>query len=550
MDQEIKKEENADWFYCAGCIGLAGLSAFAMTCCIVAGLIFIGVQSKDPTAIKLFQPTPPPPLDFVKQVSQDPKWKISLNDDFTDNRFQWDANDYHSDDIDLTRKIDGGQYVWEFEAKRPYLFWDFPEHQSLTDFIILAEFDLTQGSPYDGFGFVLRALGENHYFFEVNSRGRYMFRLDKEDEWSTLLDKTTYYLRPGESNQVVVQAKGNHFKFFINGYQIDEVEDGSLRSGYNGILLSPTGPSNDFSPSGTPTPEQTRQKVIYAVDNFKLWVPATSGSKETLSPEGGRILFTSDAAGNLDLYSVQTDGKNLRQLTSNPADDYAGKWSPDGYQIAFVSERDGNPEIYLAKSDGSDIQRLTDDPADDTDAAWSPDGTQIVFTSMRDGNAELYLYTLKSEELERLTDNQSEDRNPNWSPDGKAILFQSARGANSEIYRLDLSSRAEERLTTSNTMSAITPAWSPDGKNFVYVLSYFDQQSQLVIEGIAEELHRTLGESTVLNFWPVWSPRGDQIAYTSNRSRQTDIYIISADGKSIYQLTDDKAKESYLDWTR
>ncbi len=554
MSQETEKQENSDWVYWAGCIGLVFVSVIGLMCCILASVFFAAYQFRNPSAIQMFQPTPPPPVDFVKQISQDPKWKISLSDDYTDNRHKWAATDYQSDSIDLYRKIDGGEYIWEFDARESYMFWDFPEHKPLRDFTISAEFDLKQGSSYSGFGFVLRATNDDHYFFEIDAQGKYSFALVRKDEWTTLIEnKTTYYFRPNETNQIAVQAQGSHFEIFVNGYHVDEVEEGTLRSGYNGILLSPAGGVSSFPSSpnadGTPAPEQTGQKSEYVVDNFKLWLQVKEGGQEPLTPETGRILFTSDAQGNLDLYSIQTDGKDLTHLTSNPADDYAGKWSPNGARIVFVSERDGDPELYVAESDGSNIERLTDDPSEDTDPSWSPDGTQIVFMSTRDGNAELYLYTLANKKLERLTDNSFEDRSPNWSPDARTILFQSTRGSGPEIFRLELSSRLDEKMTASNNMYAITPIWSPDGKSFIYVREYMNMQSTLVIEGLTQELHQKLGESTMHNLWPAWSPFGKQVAYVTNRSRQIDIYIISADGELRYRLTDDEAEESYLDWT-
>ena len=56
----------------------------------------------------------------------------------------------------------------------------------------------------------------------------------------------------------------------------------------------------------------------------------------------GTISFTSDRAGNLDIYIIDTNGENLANLTNHAADDYSPTWSPDGRSVAYVSERDGN----------------------------------------------------------------------------------------------------------------------------------------------------------------------------------------------------------------
>ena len=59
-------------------------------------------------------------------------------------------------------------------------------------------------------------------------------------------------------------------------------------------------------------------------------------------------------------------------LTNNPANDYNSSWSPDGKKIAFISTRDGIYDIYLMNSDGSEKKNLTNNPADDTYPRWSP----------------------------------------------------------------------------------------------------------------------------------------------------------------------------------
>src|SRR5262245_57285124 len=65
-----------------------------------------------------------------------------------------------------------------------------------------------------------------------------------------------------------------------------------------------------------------------------------------LGKVNGLIMFVSERDGNSELYVMDPDGINQRNLTKNPGNDYSGSWSPDGRQIVFSSARDGNPEIY------------------------------------------------------------------------------------------------------------------------------------------------------------------------------------------------------------
>ena len=67
---------------------------------------------------------------------------------------------------------------------------------------------------------------------------------------------------------------------------------------------------------------------------------------------------------------MSADGSNQTRLTNNPAEDRFPVWSPDGSRIVFTSDRDGMLNIYVIKADGSRATRLTDRPASDTEPDW------------------------------------------------------------------------------------------------------------------------------------------------------------------------------------
>ena len=67
---------------------------------------------------------------------------------------------------------------------------------------------------------------------------------------------------------------------------------------------------------------------------------------------------------------MDIDGKNQQRLTNNASDDWSPSWSPDGKRIVFSSERDGDREIYVMDADGGNPQNLTNNPHRDGDPAW------------------------------------------------------------------------------------------------------------------------------------------------------------------------------------
>ena len=69
-------------------------------------------------------------------------------------------------------------------------------------------------------------------------------------------------------------------------------------------------------------------------------------------------------------------------------------WSPDGKQIAFTSNRNGNYDIYVMNSDGSNVRQITRNKERDDYPAWHPNGKQILYVSERNGMYDLYLVSV------------------------------------------------------------------------------------------------------------------------------------------------------------
>jgi TolB protein len=167
----------------------------------------------------------------------------------------------------------------------------------------------------------------------------------------------------------------------------------------------------------------------------------------------GRIVFTSVRDGDMEIYSMAGDGSDVRRLTNRPGPDGGAFFSPDGSQIVFRgrpiaagAERDDylallkqglwrptSLEIYVMNRDGSNLRQVTRNGAANFAPFFTPDGTQIVFSSNlhdpRGRDFEIYLVNLDGSGLERVTDNGSFDGFPMFSPDGRTLVFASNRFA-------------------------------------------------------------------------------------------------------------------------
>jgi TolB protein len=118
-------------------------------------------------------------------------------------------------------------------------------------------------------------------------------------------------------------------------------------------------------------------QVVHAEDAAGTYAVFSS----TFSPDGSEILFDAGTDVGYDIFVMDADGSNVRQLTRTGTD-YNPSWSPDGSQIVFTRQEDASEsDIFLMDADGSNVRRLTDGGPQDTnlDAQFSPDGTLITY---------------------------------------------------------------------------------------------------------------------------------------------------------------------------
>ena len=152
------------------------------------------------------------------------------------------------------------------------------------------------------------------------------------------------------------------------------------------------------------------------------------------SPSGEKIAFNSDATGPADskkveIYVMDADGSHVQRITNTPGrHNWTPRWSPDGKRIVFSSNRsdpkeDRNEEtgeIYVMNADGSDVRQLTRYGFGAFRPGWSPDGKRIVFMSSHhaktteDKDFEIYVMDADGANVRRLTFNKYYDAHPAW----------------------------------------------------------------------------------------------------------------------------------------
>jgi Tol biopolymer transport system component len=240
-------------------------------------------------------------------------------------------------------------------------------------------------------------------------------------------------------------------------------------------------------PSTPLIPEPTG-KIVYVVEG-EIWRMNADGSGQTqltnvaemsniepsISPDGTRIAFSTNRDGNWEVYVMDVDGSNLRNITNHPSLDNNPRWSWDGTKIVFRSERDGNAEIYIMNPDGSGLRRVTNEPSAEFSPSLSPDSSRVVFLSTRSGATEVWVANADGSGWIRLTNNNALENTPSWAPNRDWIAFSSDLNGWPDIFIVNLSRGTVgviNRDDVENRYRDLDPCWSPDGEYIAYVSPY------------------------------------------------------------------------------
>jgi Tol biopolymer transport system component len=197
----------------------------------------------------------------------------------------------------------------------------------------------------------------------------------------------------------------------------------------------------------------------------------------TYAGKNGRIAFVSNLSGTYQLYTINPDGSDMRQITNLPTTGnslWTPDYSPDGRQIVFSHDMTGALEMYVINADGTGLTQVTHDGLADFFARWSPDGQRFVFLSVSLKNGAGVITTMRTDGSDRvvLTDDIPYDSiQPEYTPDGKQIVFTSqAGGLVSALWIMDADGSHKRRLTDPR-LEAGGPALSPDGKRLAFYTS-------------------------------------------------------------------------------
>ncbi len=257
-------------------------------------------------------------------------------------------------------------------------------------------------------------------------------------------------------------------------------------------------PSSTYTQETKPTMLSTgmgRTTCAYFMpDDKSIIYASTHRGGEACPPEperrtDGKYLWPIYAS--YDIFQADLQGNIIKQLTDEPGYDAEATISPQGDKIVFTSDRSGDLELYTMDLDGSNVTQITHELGYDGGAFFSPDGTKLIFRSSRPSTEEekneykallseglvaptameLFICNVDGTDMRQLTSLGKANWAPFFHPSGKKVIFatnhKGQRGFEFNLYMINVDGTGLERISHDDVFDAF-PMFSNDGKQIVF----------------------------------------------------------------------------------
>jgi TolB protein len=262
-----------------------------------------------------------------------------------------------------------------------------------------------------------------------------------------------------------------------------------------------------------------------------------------------KIAYVSELGTARELFVMDYDGYDPRQLTADGFLNLMPRWSPDRRFLVFTTYRNRNTQdIDMIELATGKRWTLVAQGGLNITPVFSPDGNSLAYSSSHEGNAELYRLDTKTKAVQRLTTHAAGDLSPSWAPSGRELVFTSDRSGGPQIFLMSADGSNVRRLTFEGDYNA-APVWSPRGNLIAYVCRTPKKEYKLCV--ITPDGQKRLQLTTGLGVddSPSWSPDGRHLVFSSTVEGKSQIYMIDADGKDLERITFTGTHNSAPSWS-
>lgn len=291
-----------------------------------------------------------------------------------------------------------------------------------------------------------------------------------------------------------------------------------------------------------------------------------SGPVDAFQGANGRIAFISKRDGSdFEVYTMNADGTNVVRLTDNNADEERPGFSPDGTKIVYSSQSSGNGDIFVMNANGTGKTQLTNDAAMENGAQWSSDGTTILYKKMigsnESGHGDIWAMNSDGTNKRPFIASSYDENGPVWEPNNLGVAFSGKRAGDvgPNIFTANTTGSNITRLTSGDGHN-FAAAWSPDGNKIAFRSGRNGGENRtpdIFIMNKDGSNQQALVTNPKQDRGPAWSPDGTKIVFYSNRPNAEggtdtdyDIWVVnSSNGANPVNLTANSPADDWNpDW--
>lgn len=216
---------------------------------------------------------------------------------------------------------------------------------------------------------------------------------------------------------------------------------------------------------------------------------------------------------------------------------FTGESGVFGSQIAFSSKVGRFKELFVMDMNGTNIRQLTNEKGLALYSSWDAAGDILVYTSYRQRVPDLFLLDIFDKRSKRVTRGSGLEIGGQFGPDGKSILAAQTFGKESHIVLFDLEGRIKRRITSLPGVIDVSPKWSPSFSKIVFCSNRSGGPQIFTMNSDGTDVKRVSFVRSNYCTSPAWSPLGDRIAYVCRVEGRHHIFSSRVDGTDSLQLT-------------